>query len=82
MGSYLVIGLLAAVATYVVTPLVRWLSVRIGAIDRPSDRKVHAQPTPTIGGAAIFVGIVVAGAAAFWLPDLRSVFTQSSERLG
>lgn len=82
MIPYLLVGLLAGVTTYVVTPLVRVLSVKIGAIDRPSDRKVHADPTPTLGGTAIFIGIVAAGLGAFFLPAFRSVFTQSSEWLG
>ena len=82
MTAYLIIGLMAAAMAYVVTPLVRWLSIRIGAIDRPSDRKVHAQATPTIGGAAIFIALAAAGTAAFFLPQFRPVFTQSSEWLG
>lgn len=82
MIPYVVVGLVAFVAAFVSTPVVRWLSIKVGAIDRPSDRKVHAQPTPTLGGLAMFVGILVAGAAAFAGGDFDRVFNQSSEGWG
>jgi UDP-GlcNAc:undecaprenyl-phosphate GlcNAc-1-phosphate transferase len=82
MLAYLLVGLIAGAVTFVMTPLVCRFSTRVGAIDRPSDRKVHAHPTPTLGGLAIFFGIVVAGVAAVFLEDFRSVFTQSSQPLG
>jgi UDP-GlcNAc:undecaprenyl-phosphate/decaprenyl-phosphate GlcNAc-1-phosphate transferase len=84
VGAYLLVGLCALALTYVATPLVRWFSVRFGIIVQPSDRKVHADPTPTLGGAAIFLGMVGAGIIAVLLPqqDFRQVFTSSSEPLG
>lgn len=82
MIPYAVIGLIALVATFVTTPIVRWAAVKVGAIDRPNDRKVHAQPTPTLGGFAMFVGMLVAGAAAYAGGDFERVFGQSSEAWG
>ena len=82
MIAYLLLGLVAGVVTFVMTPLVCRFSQWVGAIDRPSDRKVHAQPTPTLGGVAIFFGIVVAGVGAWFLDDFKNVFTQSSQPLG
>jgi UDP-GlcNAc:undecaprenyl-phosphate GlcNAc-1-phosphate transferase len=79
---YIVAGLVALVLTYVATPLVRWVMVRAGVIDYPSDRKVHARPTPTLGGAALFIGVVGAGTTAFFMPDFNNVFKLSSETLG
>ncbi|HEU5393501.1 MAG TPA: hypothetical protein VFV36_01740 [Candidatus Methylomirabilis sp.] len=46
------------------TPLVRALARRGGAMDRPSPRKLHAQPVPLLGGVALYVAI--GGAAAFF----------------
>ncbi|MEA2507976.1 MAG: hypothetical protein QOG21_58 [Actinomycetota bacterium] len=82
MTPYLVVGLVALVITFVTTPIVRWFALKIGAVDQPSDRKVHAAPTPTLGGFAIFLGILGAGAAASMLPTFKIQFTQSSEPLG
>ncbi|MGH2731010.1 MAG: glycosyltransferase family 4 protein [Actinomycetota bacterium] len=82
MIAYLLVGLTAAALTFMTTPAVRWFSTRIGAIDHPSDRKVHALPTPTLGGLAIFAGLVGAGTVAAFMPEFEDVFTQSSELLG
>lgn len=83
MTPYLLIGLVAAVVTFCVTPLVRWLTIKMGAIDHPSDRKVHAQPTPTLGGIAIFIGLLVAGLVArLFVPEFKNLFVDSSEAVG
>lgn len=45
-----------------VTTLLLWLgrpfALRVGWVDRPGPRKVHALPTPLIGGFAMFAGFV------------------------
>jgi UDP-GlcNAc:undecaprenyl-phosphate/decaprenyl-phosphate GlcNAc-1-phosphate transferase len=82
MLPYLVVGLAALVITFVATPIVRWAVLRLGVIDHPSDRKVHANPTPTLGGLALIIGILGAGAVAFSMPEFRNVFRQNSELLG
>lgn len=79
---YLLLALVAFAVTFVATPLVRSVVVKLGAIDRPSDRKVHARPTPTVGGAAIFFGMSAAGGMAYLMPEFRGAFTQSSDLVG
>lgn len=79
---YLLIGLVAAVATFIATPMVRWLAIKTGAVDHPNDRKVHAEPTPTLGGLAMFIGVVIAGGVAFAMPEFRALFTQTSQVWG
>lgn len=81
MAAYLAVGLVALALSLGLTPLVRLLAVRVGAVDQPSDRKVHARATPTLGGLAIFLAVVGAGAAAWLSPDFRGVFRGSSEPL-
>lgn len=39
-----------------ITPFVRALAFRVGAIDLPNVRKVHIKPIPRLGGVGIFVG--------------------------
>ncbi|MEA4891963.1 MAG: MraY family glycosyltransferase [Peptococcaceae bacterium] len=46
--------LLAASLTLGLTPLVRRLAIRVGAMDQPDKRKVHTCPMPRMGGLAIF----------------------------
>lgn len=56
----LVAFLCAALVAYTVTPPVRLLAFRIGAIDIPTDeRRMHKKPMPRIGGLAIFAGFTV-----------------------
>jgi UDP-GlcNAc:undecaprenyl-phosphate GlcNAc-1-phosphate transferase len=68
MTPYVVVFLAAAATTCVATPLVRRLSVRLGAIAQPSDRMVHEKPTPSMGGMAMFAGVLVALTVAAQLP--------------
>src|SRR5437899_299780 len=39
--------------SFMITPLVERLALRLGAIDQPSERKIHTQPTPRLGGVAV-----------------------------
>jgi UDP-GlcNAc:undecaprenyl-phosphate/decaprenyl-phosphate GlcNAc-1-phosphate transferase len=82
VAAYLTILLATAGAAAVATPVVRYLAVRFGAIDRPSDRKVHPKPTPTLGGAAIWVAMLVGLGTAYLMPAFRGLFAVSSEPLG
>ncbi|WP_342513037.1 MraY family glycosyltransferase [Sporosarcina sp. FSL K6-1522] len=49
----------AFVASIILTPLVIKLAFRIGAVDRPNYRKVHAAIMPRIGGLAIFGAFIL-----------------------
>lgn len=69
MTLYLMVLAVAALVTYLVTPAVLTFSRRVGAVDVPNDRKVHAVPTPTLGGIAMFIGFIVSlGFASFQQP--------------
>jgi UDP-GlcNAc:undecaprenyl-phosphate GlcNAc-1-phosphate transferase len=82
MIPYLGVFLATAGAVLAVTPIVRWLAVKIGAIDRPSDRKVHPKPTPTLGGMGILVGVLVGLGVAYLFPEFRRIFRQTFELQG
>lgn len=49
----------AFVASILLTPLVRKLAFRIGAVDKPNYRKVHTAIMPRIGGLAIFGAFLI-----------------------
>ncbi|HEX2062842.1 MAG TPA: MraY family glycosyltransferase, partial [Acidimicrobiales bacterium] len=61
---------------------IRRLSVRLGAVVLPDERRVHATPTPTIGGAAMFLGLLMAMWVASGMDQFRPLFRGSSEPLG
>jgi|YNPNPStandDraft_1061719.scaffolds.fasta_scaffold44816_2 UDP-GlcNAc:undecaprenyl-phosphate GlcNAc-1-phosphate transferase len=42
------------------TPIVRQAAVKVGLVDRPNARKVHTNPTPLMGGTAIYIAFIVA----------------------
>ncbi len=74
MKVYLLVLLIAATATYLLTPLARWLALRTGAVTAVRARDVHSVPTPRLGGVAIFAGMVVAFIFASQVPYLRGIF--------
>jgi UDP-GlcNAc:undecaprenyl-phosphate GlcNAc-1-phosphate transferase len=76
---YLLVFAASAGVTFAVTPLVRRLSLRLGWIDRPSDRKVHPNPTPTAGGIAMYIGVGAGLLAARLIPFLAGLHETSSE---
>jgi len=82
MGPFIVVFLATAAAVAAVTPLVRWVSVKVGAIDRPSDRKVHPKPTPTGGGLGILIGVLFGLAIAYLIPEFRRLYRQTLELQG
>ena len=58
-----VAGIVATVVTYLLTPLAIRLAVRTRFFDLPAGYKGHKQPTPYLGGTAIFVGLLTGIAA-------------------
>lgn len=42
----------------IITPIVKRIAIKIGAVDQPSNRKVHDKIMPRMGGLAIFIGVV------------------------
>jgi UDP-GlcNAc:undecaprenyl-phosphate GlcNAc-1-phosphate transferase len=64
--------------SFSLTPLAACLARRFGILDLPDARKLHALPTPLLGGAAIFVGFVTALAAnAILFPELIAILSAS-----
>lgn len=82
VGSYLLIGLLAAVVTFVATPIVGRVARRLGWVYLPNERTVHTEPLPDVGGLAMFVGFAVALFVAWVMNDFQSLFESNSEPLG
>ncbi len=56
--------------------------MRFSLLVMPDERRVHERPTPTAGGAAMFVAFLIAMCVASQLKPFRPVFRGSSEPLG
>jgi len=70
MKTITAVFLLALATTYLLTPWVRRLAIRAGALDIPDARRVHTEPIPRWGGLAIYIGVAVgmlAGLARLYL---------------
>lgn len=66
--------LVAAAITYLTTGIVRSLAVRSGQVAEIRTRDVHTQPTPRLGGLAMFLGFIAAVFLAAQLPALTRGF--------
>lgn len=82
MGGYLIVGAVGAIVTFLSTFLVRRLAPRIGAVSMPGPRSVHTYPTPSLGGAAMFLGFCAALVTASQLGQFSAMFDSSSEPIG
>ena len=70
MREYVLVFLVAASVTYLLTVVEREIALRTGAVATVRDRDVHAEPVPYLGGLAMLGGLVAAYVVAMQLPFL------------
>ena len=78
MRVYLLIMAIAAVATYLLVPVVKRLALLLGAITQVRERDVHTLPIPRLGGVAMYLGFSAAILIASRIPYLSGVFPRGS----
>ena len=76
----LVFAVTAALSAGLV-PVARVLARRFGVLDAPGTRKVHAVPTPRLGGVAVFCSFGVVVLSGYLLVPTLSNVPWVSERL-
>ena len=81
-AGYLFIGAVAAIVTFLATPLTVRLALRRGWVVAPDERRVHQVPTPHVGGIAMFLGFIVALALAWRMGRFSPIFDNNSEPMG
>lgn len=59
--------LLAMLVSYILTPYIKKLAFKIGAVDRPDNRKVHKRIMPRLGGLAIYIAFMIGCVASLEL---------------
>jgi UDP-GlcNAc:undecaprenyl-phosphate/decaprenyl-phosphate GlcNAc-1-phosphate transferase len=72
LREYVLVFLVAATVTYLLTVIAREIALRTGAVAKVRDRDVHAEPIPYLGGLAMLGGLVAAYFLARELPFLSS----------
>ncbi len=82
LDDYIIVGVVSAVVTLVLTPLTRALAVRVGAVADPGDRKVHEVSTPSLGGLAMLGGIGAGLLAAWTMGSFDPVFRSFTDIAG
>lgn len=80
--GYLIVGGVAALVTFIATPVVAVLSRRKGWMAAPDPRRVHLTPTPEVGGLAMVAGFLVALGVAWSWGQFDVLFERNSELLG
>src|SRR5438067_5574753 len=60
LAAALLCAAVAAWFSWLLTPLVRLLALRTGAVQQPRSRDVHVSPVPKLGGLAIYVSFLAA----------------------
>jgi UDP-GlcNAc:undecaprenyl-phosphate GlcNAc-1-phosphate transferase len=78
MREYLVTVLLAAIITYLITPLIRGLAIKFGAVTAIRARDVHIAPTPRWGGLAMWLAMALTLVIANYLPLVHKSFGQDA----
>jgi UDP-GlcNAc:undecaprenyl-phosphate/decaprenyl-phosphate GlcNAc-1-phosphate transferase len=77
MREYVVVLLTAGLVTFLATPVVRLVAVRLRMMAAPRERDVHVIPTPRGGGVAMYLGVAAAVLVATRLPALQRTFEDS-----
>ncbi|MFE3037011.1 MraY family glycosyltransferase [Streptomyces canus] len=79
MREYLLTLCITAAVTYLLTGPVRKFAIVAGAMPEIRARDVHREPTPRLGGIAMFFGLCAGLLVADHLTNLSEVFTKSNE---
>ncbi len=73
LTQYIFLGAATFLLVGGLTPVMRKIALKVGAIDRPDlARKIQKEPVPYLGGLAISIGITVASLAALLYSDFTS----------
>lgn len=70
MTLFVALALLAAIVTFVGSYIVWKLSLKYRLYPKIRERDVHTRPTPRLGGIAMFVGVLAAFGAAWFVSSL------------
>lgn len=82
VSNYIVIAAVAACVTVLTVPIFKVVASSRGYMTPPNERQAHTEPTPSIGGGAMFIGFLVGFAAAWMTGWFEPSFSGTSEPIG
>lgn len=65
-GVYGLVFGLSLITAVLVTPLARWLSIRLGVVARPGGRRTHEGAMPKLGGIPLLLALLLAWGVIYW----------------
>ena len=80
-GRWLYILLFSSSMAALLTPLMMIVATRVGIVDIPGGRKIHAKVTPLLGGVAIIISFISALLANMILDERDVVLIVLEQRL-
>ena len=80
MREYALVLLVTAAVTYLLVPLVRRFALVTHAVQAPRARDMHTEPTPRLGGLAMFGGLIAGLLVASRLTNLQDPFQAAGSR--
>jgi UDP-GlcNAc:undecaprenyl-phosphate GlcNAc-1-phosphate transferase len=80
MREYALVLLVTTAVTFLLVPLVRRVAVATHAMHAPRARDMHTEPTPLLGGLAMYGGLIAGLLVASRLAFLRDPFQTAGSR--
>jgi UDP-GlcNAc:undecaprenyl-phosphate GlcNAc-1-phosphate transferase len=80
----LILFLIALVTSVLMTPVWRWVAARLGIVDRPGPRKIHAESIPYLGGVSFHLSLIAVIAAillffpSYWSREFTTLIIGAS----
>jgi UDP-GlcNAc:undecaprenyl-phosphate/decaprenyl-phosphate GlcNAc-1-phosphate transferase len=74
INALILLFLFALVFSLILTPGIREMGIRFGAMDIPMARKVHTNPIPRVGGIALFIVLVLSRFLPLFFPSMVELF--------
>ncbi len=79
VSSYLFVAVVTFGVTVLTVPLSLFAAKRLNLVAAPDENRVHKDPTPMLGGAAMYAGFVAGFCTAWWSGLFAPVFATSTE---
>ena len=73
--KFMALMAVACGASLLLTPIVRNVALRLGAVDKPGGRKIHLVPIPQLGGIGIVLSVLIAVFAGRWIEPFSGMLT-------